>query len=87
MTIIEKYRAAAKKYAAQWKITDEHVISVAASILMTRDSILPGGSFVHAVVNNNLNEAINRADDTCIQHMRFFVGIKNNLGSFEILNP
>lgn len=79
MTIVDKYRKAAKDYAAQWKIDNDHVISVGASILMTRDNVLQGGSFVQAVVNNNLYEAINRADDVCIQHLRYFVGVKNNV--------
>lgn len=79
MTIIEKYRAASKEYAAQWNITNDHVINVGSSILMTRDNVLQGGGFVQAVVNNDLREAIGRADDVCINHLRFFVGIKNNV--------
>jgi capsid protein len=79
MTLVEKYRAAAKDYAAQWDVQDEHAINIAASILMTRDRVLRGGSFVQAVVDNNLNEAVGRADNTCINYLRFFVGIKNSI--------
>lgn len=79
MTVVEKYRAASKAYAAQWNITDDHVINVGSSILMTRDNVLQGGGFVQAVVNNDLREAIGRADDVCINYLRFFVGIKNNV--------
>ncbi len=73
MDKVEKYKAAAQRWAAMYKVEDEHAITVASSILMTRDKIWQGGSFVQAVVDNNLREAINRADDTCIkyQHMGF----------------
>ena len=47
---------------------------------MTRDSELQGGSFVQAILRNDLEEAVNRADNTCINYLRFFVGIKNNVG-------
>lgn len=83
MTVIDKYRKVAKDYAAQWKIEDDHIINIGASVLMTRDGELQGGSFVQAVVSNNLQEAVSRADDKCIQHLRFFVGIKNNVGQVK----
>jgi hypothetical protein len=53
---------------------------------MTRDKVMMGGSFVQAVVDNNLREAINRADDTCIKYLKFFSIINWNCGSFEIEN-
>lgn len=86
MDTIQKYEAAAKKYAAQFKIEDQHIINIAASVIMTRDSIRPGGNFAQAIVNNNLREAVGRADDECIKYLRFFVAINNNLGAFEIVN-
>ena len=82
----KKYRAAARRWAARWKIENEHAIDVAASILMTRDKVMIGGSFAQAVVDNNLREAINRADDTCINYLKFFSVINWNCGSYEILN-
>lgn len=87
MDTVEKYEAAARKFAARNGVTSEHIIDIAASILMTRDNIRPGGNFAQAVVNNNLREAIGRADDECAQYLRFFVMILNSLGSYDILNP
>lgn len=86
MEKVTKYKAAAQKWAAMYKVDEQHAIDVAASILMTRDNVLQGGSFVQAVVNNNLREAINRADDTCVKYLKFFSIICNNCGSYEILN-
>ena len=86
MEKVAKYKAAAQRWAAMYKVDDQHAIEVAASILMTRDNVLQGGSFVQAVVNNNLREAINRADDTCVKYLKFFSIICNNCGSYEILN-
>lgn len=86
MEKVAKYKAAAQRWAAMYKVEDQHAIDVAASILMTRDNVLQGGSFAQAVVNNNLREAINRADDTCVKYLKFFSIICNNCGSYEILN-
>lgn len=35
MEKIEKYKTAAKKWAAMYKVEDEHAINIAASILST----------------------------------------------------
>jgi len=37
---------------------------------MTKDNVLQGGSFVQAVIDNNLREAFNRADADCIKNLR-----------------
>ena len=86
MAKVAKYEAAAKKWAAMYKVDDEHAIDVAASVLMTRDKVQIGGSFAQAIVDNNLRESISRADDTCIKYLRFFSIINWNCGSYEILN-
>jgi hypothetical protein len=52
---------------------------------MSRDGIRPGGSFVEAICNNNLREAVNRADLTAIRGIKFFVYCYNNL-HIEILS-
>ena len=83
---IKLYKAAAERWAKRWKVEDEHAIDVAASILMTRDKVQLGGSFAQAIVDNNLRESINRADDTCIKYLKFFSIINYNCGSYEILN-
>jgi hypothetical protein len=75
MTIIEKYMAVAKEKSekyAEGKNLSPHIIHIMASIMLTRDNELQGGSFVQAIVNNNLDEAINRADDECIKHLKMF---------------
>lgn len=55
----------------------DHVAQIAASVMMTRDNYLLGGSFVQSVVNNDLEQVINRADNTCIRAIKFFVYVKN----------
>jgi hypothetical protein len=80
------YKTAAQRWAAMYKVEDNHAIDVAASVLMTRDGVLQGGGFAQAIVANNLREAINRADDTCIKYLKFFTAINHNCGSFEIEN-
>jgi hypothetical protein len=86
MDKVAKYKAAAQRWAAMYKVDEQHAIDVAASVLMTRDGVLQGGSFVQAIINNNLREAINRADDTCIKYLKFFTIINHNCGSYEIEN-
>jgi len=56
----------------------EHIYNIAASIIMTRDKILEGGSFVKSVVSNNLTEAITRADGVNIKAIRFYVILMYN---------
>jgi len=55
----------------------DHVANIAASVMMTRDEYMRGGSFVQSIVDNDLNQAINRADDVCIRALKFFVYVKN----------
>ena len=57
----------------------EHVISIAASVMMTRDKYLPGGSFVQSIVNNDLSDAFNRADTICERAIKFFVYVNNHV--------
>jgi hypothetical protein len=40
------------------------------STMMTKDNVLQGGSFVQAVVKNNLRDAISNADADCSKHLR-----------------
>jgi hypothetical protein len=88
MDMIETYREKAKVaydkfhdgvYRPFAKSSDDesHIIHIAASIMMTRDNVLRGGSFVCAVIDNDLDSAISRADSTCLKHMGFFVHCKN----------
>ena len=50
-----------------------HIIEIGASVMMTRDGVLPGGSFVHAIVNNDLATAVGCADRVCERAIKFFV--------------
>jgi hypothetical protein len=54
----------------------DHIVSVAASILMLRDGIQSGGGFAQAVINNDLEGALNRADSTCRNYLDFLVYCK-----------
>ena len=66
-----KYRMAAVHFANRYGVeVSEHVIDVMISAMMTKDSVLHGGSFVQAVINNDLRDAISRADKDCLTHLR-----------------
>jgi hypothetical protein len=56
-----------------------HIVHVASSVLMTRDKFMTGGSFVQAVVDNNLYQAANRADSTMQKCLCFMSAICNNV--------
>ena len=56
-----------------------HISNVAASVMMTRDEFLRGGSFAQAVVNNDLHGAISRADSVIRKSIHFMVWVKENL--------
>lgn len=53
-----------------------HIEELATSVVLTRDEKLMGGSFVKAVVNNDLQEAINRADSTSLKAIKLLVLVK-----------
>lgn len=59
----------------------EHVINIGTSILCTKwDTGYPGGSFVRAVVNNDLMESFGRADDINSKVMKFYCNLMYNVG-------
>jgi hypothetical protein len=74
----DKYFKAAEDYARMWGITDVHVIEIMTSVMLHRDNLRPGGGFVQSVVANDLYQAINRADDTCIKYLKQIVAAKYN---------
>lgn len=78
MEVYEKYHAKAKDYLIKFdNITEPHIIDIVTSVLMTRDGVgYPGGSFVRAVVENDLYGAISRADATCIRYLPAIVSAK-----------
>lgn len=55
-----------------------HIINIMISIMMTRDNVLSGGSFVKAVVDNRLYEAINYADRECYEYLKLLVLTNRN---------
>lgn len=71
------YRTMAEKAYAKWERTDDenrtHIVSIAASVMMTRDKILIGGGFVQAVIADKLGKSIQMADSVCKRNLDFFV--------------
>ena len=66
-----KYREAVIHFLNRYdEQVSEHIIDVMISVMMTKDNVLQGGSFVQAVIDNNLREAFNRADADCIKNLR-----------------
>jgi hypothetical protein len=51
----------------------DHILDIAVSVMKTRDKIQSGGSFVHSIVDNKLNETYERADETCAKAIGFFI--------------
>jgi hypothetical protein len=52
----------------------EHIIDIGTSIICTRHRIgFPGGSFVQAIVNNDLRGTYGRADNVNLNAIRFYV--------------
>jgi hypothetical protein len=84
--MIDSYNIAAKNYLDGLKeflglslLSDDdyqHAVHLAASVMMTRDGVLPGGGFVQAVVDNNLSEAVNRADSVALVSLKALVMTK-----------
>ena len=65
----------------------EHVIQCGASVLMTRYPELGGylgGSFVQAVVNNDLMDAFGRADNVNQIAMKFYLELLYNFSPDKI---
>lgn len=56
-----------------------HIVHVASSVLMTRDRFMMGGSFVQAIVDNNLYQAVNRADSTMQKCLCFMSAVQNHV--------
>lgn len=74
MDIRQKYWDRAKEFAKSYGVdASDHIIEVMGSAMMTRDKVMMGGSFVEAVVKNDLAEAISRADAACLANIRIIV--------------
>ena len=74
MDIVNQYRLSAKEFALQYEVYNEHVISIIASVMMTRDKRgINGGGFVQSIVDNDLFGAISKADSECYNHLKVIV--------------
>lgn len=61
----------------------EHIIEIGTSILCTKWDLLEGGSFVRAVVDNDLMKAVGKADETNVKALKFYCMLIYNLGYIE----
>lgn len=69
--IRDSYRQAVIDFLNRYQEqVSEHIIDVMISVMMTRDGKLMGGGFVKAICNNDLKDAISRADNECLKHIR-----------------
>lgn len=67
---------------AKWE--RDHIINIGTSILCTKWGIgYPGGSFVQAVVNNDLMEAFSRADGINQDCIKFYLMLMYNSSYIE----
>jgi len=71
-------------YGRQTKVTlteeeMNHVTSVGVSVLQTRDGGISGGSFVQAIVKNDLSGSYNRADSTNSRVIPFYIILKDHV--------
>lgn len=75
--LYDQYSQVAQKYAEQWKVNDSHVIQIITSVMLHRDGLRNGGGFVQAVVDNNLHQALSRADISCYENLKTIVAAFN----------
>lgn len=62
-------------------IPGQHIIQIGTSILCTKWGIgYPGGSFVQAVVDNDLMSAVSKADNTNVKMLPFYCKLIYNVG-------
>jgi hypothetical protein len=80
----ELYRKAVIDWLNRNEYTiSEHIIDVIISVLMTRDKVLTGGSFAQAVCNNDLREAVNRADTEVFDNLKKIMSAYHNISIYE----
>ena len=89
MKDIQEYKDRVKQEFEDWyrrapmeTLTEEeisHITSVGVSVLQTRDGGIPGGSFVQAIVKNDLSGSYNRADSTNRKVIPFYITLKDHV--------
>jgi len=80
------------KYNGQYVSLDadeyNHIIGIGISVLETKFPEIgpgyPGGSFVQAVVNNDLMEAMGRADSINVKFLKFYCTLLYNFSPYHI---
>jgi hypothetical protein len=61
----------------RWELSS-HVKDVMISMLMSRDKIWHGGDFTQAILADKLGEAVRRADDEMVKHLKHMVIARDN---------
>jgi hypothetical protein len=75
----QEYRDAVVRFLNDYEETvSEHIIEIMISVMMTRDNLIQGGSFVQAVVDNNLRKTVSRADAECIKNLKIIALCAND---------
>jgi hypothetical protein len=75
----ENYYERVKEFANSYGENPSfHIIDIMASVMMTRDGFISGGSFVQSVVENDLYGAINRGDSECLKNLKLIVATKHH---------
>lgn len=80
------------KHAVQYvpymmmNIERDHIVNIGTSILCAKWNVgYTGGSFVQAMVSNDLSEAFGRADDINVHCIRFYLMLMYNVGAPQTL--
>lgn len=78
--IRNKYRTEVINFIQPYNLSpSEHVINVMVDTLLMRDAEQMSGDFSKAVIDNNLYEAVLRADKETLQHLKMIVILANQL--------
>jgi hypothetical protein len=76
----EKYKKSVLEFTNGWKVElTDHQIDTMISVMLHRDGIMLGGSFVEAIANNDLYGATSRADSENLKNLKLVtLCFKNN---------
>ena len=75
----DQYKKKAAEFAKNYQVTiSDHILDIMVSVMMTRDKVMLGGSFVQAVVNNDLFSAVSRADQEVLEKPNFRIIVFTN---------
>jgi hypothetical protein len=85
--IREIYKKSALEFVKGWNADlTEHQIDTMISVMLHRDKIMMGGSFVEAVANNDLYGAISKADGDNIKNLKLLTLCHRNNNIYPIPN-